>query len=87
VKDRATRDQQHRELEQVARPTLDKARSALEKKALIYDKLKRGKSGGLSDAQYEALLVDVRPECWHIYTIQYSQFACPLVRLERCVRV
>lgn len=47
------------ELEAVARPTLENARAALERKAKIYEKLKKGKSGGLSDAQYDALLVDV----------------------------
>lgn len=35
-------------------------RAALERKAKIYDKLKKGKTGGLTDAQYDALLVDVR---------------------------
>jgi hypothetical protein len=54
---RAARDL---ELEAVSRPTLESARAALERKAKIYDKLKRGKSGGLSEAQYDALLVDVR---------------------------
>ena len=39
--------------------TAESAREALERKAKIYEKLKKGKSGGLSDAQYDALLVDV----------------------------
>lgn len=56
VKGRAARDV---ELEAVSRPTLESARAALERKAKIYEKLKKGKSGGLSDAQYDALLVDV----------------------------
>lgn len=56
VKARAARDV---ELDAVARPTLESARAALERKAKIYDKLRRGKSGGLSEAQYETLLVDV----------------------------
>jgi len=46
-------------LEAVSRPTLDSARAILERKAKIYDKLRKGKSGGLSEAQYDALLVDV----------------------------
>jgi hypothetical protein len=46
------------ELEAIARPTLDRARAALERKAQIYDKLKKGQTGGLNDKQYDALLVD-----------------------------
>lgn len=57
VKSRAQRDI---ELEAVSRPTLESARAALERKAKIYDKLKKGKTGGLTDSQYDALLVDVR---------------------------
>ncbi len=57
VKDRANRDIL---FEEISRPTLDSARSALERKAKIYEKLRKGKTGGLSDAQYDALLVDVR---------------------------
>lgn len=53
---RASRDI---ELEEVAKPTLDSARAALERKAKIYEKLRKGKTGGLSDTQYDALLVDV----------------------------
>ncbi|KAG6816298.1 hypothetical protein H0H87_007181 [Tephrocybe sp. NHM501043] len=52
---RAARDV---ELEAVSKPTLESARAALERKSKIYDKLQRGKTGGLSDKQYEALLVD-----------------------------
>ncbi|KAI5120203.1 hypothetical protein M0805_006309 [Coniferiporia weirii] len=40
------------------RHTTASLRAALERKAEIYDKLRRGKTGGLSDAQYDALLVD-----------------------------
>ncbi len=40
--------------------TAESAREALEKKAKLYEKLKKGKSGGLTDAQYDGLLVDVR---------------------------
>lgn len=56
VSARAARDV---ELEAISRPTLESARAALERKAKIYDKLKKGKSGGLSEVQYDALLVDV----------------------------
>lgn len=48
------------ELEEVSRPTLESARAALERKAQVYEKLRKGKSGGLSEKQYESLLVDVR---------------------------
>lgn len=48
------------ELEAVSRVTVESARAALERKAKVYEKLMRGKSGGLSEKQYEALLVDVR---------------------------
>jgi hypothetical protein len=56
VKARGARDI---ELEAISRPTLETARAVLERKAKIYDKLRKGKTGGLSDAQYDALLVDV----------------------------
>ncbi|KAF8899941.1 hypothetical protein CPB84DRAFT_1680805 [Gymnopilus junonius] len=46
------------ELEEVTKPTLDSARATLERKAKIYEKLRKGKTGGLSDVQYDALLVD-----------------------------
>ncbi|KAK7033065.1 hypothetical protein R3P38DRAFT_781486 [Favolaschia claudopus] len=55
VHSRASRDA---ELEAISKPTLESARAALERKAKIYDKLKKGKSGGLNEKQYEALLVD-----------------------------
>ncbi|GJE96609.1 hypothetical protein PsYK624_128080 [Phanerochaete sordida] len=55
VNQRAARDV---ELEEVSRPTLEAARAALERKAQIYEKLAKGKSGGLNDKQYETLLVD-----------------------------
>jgi hypothetical protein len=48
-------------LEAISKPTLEHARAALERKAKVYDKLKKGRSGGLNDAQYDALLVDVSP--------------------------
>ena len=56
VNSRASRDV---ELEAISKPTLESARAALERKAKIYDKLKKGKTGGLTDRQYDALLVDV----------------------------
>ncbi|KIL64469.1 hypothetical protein M378DRAFT_11472 [Amanita muscaria Koide BX008] len=55
VGSRAARDI---ELEAVDRPTLESARAVLERKAKIYDKLKKGKTGGLSENQYSSLLVD-----------------------------
>lgn len=60
VASRAGRDV---ELEEISKPTLDSARAALERKAKIYDKLRKGKTGGLNDAQYDALLVDVCGQC------------------------
>lgn len=39
--------------------TTASVRAALERKAEIYEKLKRGKTGGLSEARVDALLVDV----------------------------
>ncbi|KAG6917005.1 hypothetical protein DXG01_004270 [Tephrocybe rancida] len=55
LQSRASRDV---ELEAVSKPTLESARAALERKAKIYDKLRKGKTGGLNDKQYDALLVD-----------------------------
>jgi hypothetical protein len=56
VQNRAARDT---ELEEVSKVTIESARVALERKAKVYEQLHKGKSGGLSDAQYESLLVDV----------------------------
>jgi hypothetical protein len=56
VEGRAARDLEHEVLE---RRTVESTRAALERKAKIYEKLKKGRSGGLSEAQYDALLVDV----------------------------
>lgn len=69
MKARAARDI---ELEEISKPTLDSARAALERKALVYEKLRKGKSGGLSEKQYESLLVDVR--------VLYSVCCAPLIR-------
>lgn len=44
----------------VAQPVLENARDMLERKAKLYDKLRKGKSAGLDDNQYSTLLVDVR---------------------------
>ncbi|EMD34134.1 hypothetical protein CERSUDRAFT_98059 [Gelatoporia subvermispora B] len=55
VKSRAARDI---ELEAVDRPTLEAAQAKLQRKAEIYEKLMRGKSGGLSEKQLDTLLVD-----------------------------
>lgn len=64
---RASRDIQ---LEEISKPTLESARAVLERKAKIYDKLRKGKSGGLNDKQYDALLVDVRiSHCVSLYAI------------------
>jgi hypothetical protein len=43
-----------------SKPTLEAAKDALERKAAQYEKLKKGKTAGLSEKQYDALLVDVR---------------------------
>ncbi|EPQ54045.1 hypothetical protein GLOTRDRAFT_62527, partial [Gloeophyllum trabeum ATCC 11539] len=55
------------ELEAVSKPTLEKARAVLERKAKIYEQLRKGKSGGLSDKQYEALLVDFDQDAPNAY--------------------
>ncbi|KAG2133647.1 uncharacterized protein EDB93DRAFT_859841 [Suillus bovinus] len=55
VQNRAQRDI---ELEEVSKVTIESGRAVLERKAKIYEKLRKGKSGGLTEKQYEALLVD-----------------------------
>lgn len=40
--------------------TAESVESKLKKKAEIYDKLQRGRTGGLNEAQLDNLLVDVR---------------------------
>lgn len=47
------------ELEAISKPTLENARAVLERKAALYEKLRKGKTGGLSEKQYDSLLVDV----------------------------
>lgn len=55
VQNRAARDI---ELEEVSKVTIESGRAVLERKAKVYEKLRKGKSGGLTEKQYEALLVD-----------------------------
>jgi hypothetical protein len=55
VQGRAARDL---EQERLDRRTVESTRAALERKAKIYEKLKKGQSGGLNEAQFDALLVD-----------------------------
>ncbi|KAL6299858.1 hypothetical protein BKA93DRAFT_753106 [Sparassis latifolia] len=55
VQARAARDV---ELEAVSRRTYESARANLEHKAHVYEQLRKGKSAGLSDAQYDTQLVD-----------------------------
>ncbi|KAF9266610.1 hypothetical protein L218DRAFT_78749 [Marasmius fiardii PR-910] len=55
VRERNSRDL---ELDAASKRTLESSKAILERKAKIYDKLSRGKTGGLSDAQVGGLLVD-----------------------------
>lgn len=55
VQNRAARDI---ELEEVSKVTIESGRAILERKAKVYEKLRKGKSGGLTEKQYESLLVD-----------------------------
>ena len=57
VQARAARDVEQEVLD---RRTVESTRAVLERKAKIYEKLKKGQSGGLSEAQFDSLLVDVR---------------------------
>ena len=54
-----SRNQRDIELEEISKPTLESARAALERKTKLYEKLKKGQTGGLSERQYDELLVDV----------------------------
>ena len=47
-------------MEEASKQTAEASRSIMERKAEIYNKLKKGQTGGLSNAQVDALLVDVR---------------------------
>ncbi|EIN03747.1 hypothetical protein PUNSTDRAFT_109149 [Punctularia strigosozonata HHB-11173 SS5] len=64
VKNRAARDL---EIEAVSKPTLKSARAVLERKAKIYEKLQKGKTGGLTEAQYNSLLVDFDSKVQDVY--------------------
>jgi len=46
------------EQEVLDRRTVESTRAALERKTKIYEKLKKGQSGGLNEAQFDSLLVD-----------------------------
>ncbi|THH09312.1 hypothetical protein EW145_g2119 [Phellinidium pouzarii] len=59
----AARNARDIEAARAGRQTAESARAALERKAAIYDKLRRGRTGGLSEAQQDALLVDVSGPC------------------------
>lgn len=52
----------------MSKVTVESARAALERKAKVYEKLMKGKSGGLNEKQYEALLVDVRVSFLTLHT-------------------
>ncbi|KAJ3927347.1 MAG: hypothetical protein NXY57DRAFT_1025838 [Lentinula lateritia] len=56
VQSRAARDLV--EHESVSKPTLENARISLERKSVKYHQLVKGKTAGLTDKQYDALLVD-----------------------------
>jgi hypothetical protein len=70
VQDRAARDV---ELEAVSKVTVESARAALERKAKVYEKLRKGKSGGLSEKQYSALLVDVSTLAFFVLLVRAFQ--------------
>jgi hypothetical protein len=46
-------------LGKVDKPTMETSREGLERKAKIYEQLRKGKSGGLSEKQLETALIDV----------------------------
>ncbi|GJJ08545.1 hypothetical protein Clacol_002763 [Clathrus columnatus] len=54
----AARNARDLEWSMASKPVLDVAREALERKAAQYDKLRRGKTAGLNEKQYESLLID-----------------------------
>lgn len=49
-------------LGKVDKPTMETSREGLERKAKIYEQLRKGKSGGLSEKQLEVALIDVGSE-------------------------
>ena len=46
-------------MEESSKKPVESTREELERKARLYDKLKKGKTGGLSEEKYKELLVDV----------------------------
>ncbi len=91
---RAARDLEQEVLD---RRTVESTRAALERKAKIYEKLKKGQSGGLNEAQFDALLVDVRfvpnPLLWRTMgptvavAVRLETGRSLRVRQRRCRRV
>ena len=65
--------------------TVESGRAILERKAKIYEKLKKGQSGGLNDAQYDALLVDVSYP--HILYLLQSNSMVVRFQTRRSLRV
>jgi hypothetical protein len=61
VAQRAAKDST--EWAKIERPTYEAAQAALARKAKVYQKLRKGQTGGLNDNQYDALLVDVSSSC------------------------
>lgn len=61
VKQQEAREQADRRLGKVDHATLESSQAALERKAKIYEDLKRGGTGGLSERQLKEAAVDVRP--------------------------
>jgi hypothetical protein len=61
VKRQDAHEEADRRLGKVDRATLETSQAALERKARIYDELKRGGTGGLSERQLKEAAVDVRP--------------------------
>ena len=51
-------------LGQVDRADLESSQAGLERKAKIYEQLRKGKTGGLSERQLDGVLVDVSRTCW-----------------------
>ena len=67
------------------RATAESARVALERKAKIYEKLRRGKTGGLTEAQLGSLLVDVRT-CSILVVVEVLTRSVGIVLLVRFER-
>ncbi|KAF8515378.1 hypothetical protein BU17DRAFT_51730 [Hysterangium stoloniferum] len=58
----ASRNARDLEWAMASKPTLEAAKEALERKAAQYEKLKRGKTAGLSEKEYDSLLFDRKAE-------------------------